>query len=129
MILDWSPTYYILPVATNNTLGGIKVGDGLKIENEKLIADNIDDNVESSNKTWSSNKIKQTLGDEIKKYHADLDYIASMAGVTLDELSNFEKIKQYYDSGLWNKQRVYNMVLKSIITETQYKEITGEQFI
>lgn len=129
MILDWSPTYYILPVATNNTLGGIKVGDGLKIENEKLIADNIDDNVESSSKTWSSNKIKQTLGDEIKKYHADLDYIASMTGVALDELSNFEKIKQYYDSGLWNKQRVYNMVLKSIITETQYTEITGEQFI
>lgn len=40
----------------------------------------------------------------------------------------FEKIKRYYDDGLWNKARVRNMVLKGIITEDEYREITGEEF-
>ena len=41
---------------------------------------------------------------------------------------NYEKIKKYYDSGLWNKARVRNMVTKGIITEGEYREITGEEF-
>lgn len=39
-----------------------------------------------------------------------------------------EKIKRYYDDGLWNKARVRNMVLKGVITEEEYWEITGEEF-
>lgn len=40
----------------------------------------------------------------------------------------YEKIKAYYDSGLWNKTRVYNMVDKGVITEEEYQLITGELY-
>ena len=40
----------------------------------------------------------------------------------------YDKIKSYYDSGLWNEARVRNMVIKGIITEEQYKEITGNDY-
>lgn len=39
----------------------------------------------------------------------------------------FDKIKYYYDTGLWSKQRVYNVVGKAI-TEQDYELITGEQY-
>ena len=43
--------------------------------------------------------------------------------------NNFEKIKGYYDSGLWSKERVYNVVGKpSGITPEEYEEITGEKY-
>ena len=35
-----------------------------------------------------------------------------------------EKIKKYYDSGLWSIDRVWNVVGKAI-TETEYFETTG----
>ena len=41
---------------------------------------------------------------------------------------NFEKIKGYYESGLWSKARVKNMVAKGIITKEEYKEIVGEEY-
>lgn len=38
----------------------------------------------------------------------------------------FEKIKDYYDTGLWSIQRVWNVVGKvNGITEAEYQEITG----
>lgn len=40
---------------------------------------------------------------------------------------NFEKVKKYYDTGAWNKARVYNAVGKWI-TEEEYREITGEDY-
>lgn len=40
----------------------------------------------------------------------------------------FEKIKEYYDRGQWNKEMVRNAVIKGKITEEQYKEITGEDY-
>lgn len=40
---------------------------------------------------------------------------------------NYEKVKKYYDNGLWSKQRVYNAVGKWI-TETEYELITGEKY-
>ena len=40
----------------------------------------------------------------------------------------FEKIKEYYDRGLWNKEMVRNAVIKGKITEEQYREITGEDY-
>ena len=40
----------------------------------------------------------------------------------------YEKIKSYYDSGLWSINRVKNMVIKGIITEEEYKEITEEDY-
>lgn len=41
---------------------------------------------------------------------------------------NFEKVKSYYDSGLWNEIRVKNMVLKGVITEEEYEMIVGKKF-
>lgn len=40
----------------------------------------------------------------------------------------FDKIKMYYDSGLWSKDRVKNMVVKGIITAEEYKEIVKEDY-
>jgi len=36
----------------------------------------------------------------------------------------FEKVKKYYDEGLWDINRVRNVVGK-VITEEEYFEITG----
>ena len=38
----------------------------------------------------------------------------------------YEKIKEYYNTGLWSEERVRNMVVKGIITEEEFYEITGE---
>ena len=38
----------------------------------------------------------------------------------------YEKIKEYYDTGLWSEERVRNMVIKGIIKEEEFYEITGE---
>lgn len=40
---------------------------------------------------------------------------------------NYEKVKKFYDNGVWNKARVYNAVEKWITAE-EYKEITGEDY-
>jgi len=40
----------------------------------------------------------------------------------------FEKVKKYYDDGLWNKEMVRNAVVKGWIREDEYKEITGEDY-
>ena len=40
----------------------------------------------------------------------------------------YERVKYYYDAGLWNKSMVKMSVRKGIITKTQYKEITGEDY-
>ena len=38
----------------------------------------------------------------------------------------FEKIKKYYEQGLWDEQRVREAVAKNVITAEQFKEITGK---
>lgn len=40
----------------------------------------------------------------------------------------FEKIKEYYQSGLWTKTWVRNAVVKGKITADEYKLITGEAY-
>ena len=40
----------------------------------------------------------------------------------------YQKIKNYYDAGLWNKTMVRNAVIKKKITPEQYEEITGEKY-
>lgn len=39
---------------------------------------------------------------------------------------SYERIKYYFDAGLWSKQMVKMAVKKGIITKDQYEEITGE---
>lgn len=38
----------------------------------------------------------------------------------------FEKVKRFYDLGLYNEEQVYEFVKKGKITEQQYIEIVGE---
>jgi hypothetical protein len=39
----------------------------------------------------------------------------------------FEKIKYYYDNGLWDIDRMFNVVVLAI-TEAEYFEITGFEY-
>ena len=41
---------------------------------------------------------------------------------------HFKKVKGYYDSGLWNLERVRNAVVKGWIIAEEYKIITGEDY-
>ncbi len=42
---------------------------------------------------------------------------------------NFQKIKNYFDKGLWTIKMVHNVVGKPTgITEQEYKIITGEDY-
>ena len=40
----------------------------------------------------------------------------------------YEKIKMYYEQGLWDEQRVRDAVAKGVITAEQFREITGKDF-
>ena len=40
----------------------------------------------------------------------------------------YNKIKSYYDFGLWSEVRVRNMVVKGIITEEEYASIVGKEY-
>ena len=40
----------------------------------------------------------------------------------------YNKIKYYYDTGLWSEIRVKNMVIKGIITEDEYVSIIGKEY-
>ena len=42
---------------------------------------------------------------------------------------NYETIKKNYIRGLWNTVMVKMAVKKGIITEVQYKEITGHDYV
>lgn len=41
---------------------------------------------------------------------------------------NYEKVKRYYEAGLWSKARVHAVVGRWI-TQEEYKEITGEDYV
>ena len=47
----------------------------------------------------------------------------------MEHSKKFYDIKNYYDNGLWSKERVYNMVSKQVLTKEEYKEIVGEDYI
>lgn len=38
----------------------------------------------------------------------------------------YERIKSWYDKGLWTKEQVHQAVEKGLITEDEYKTIVGE---
>lgn len=44
----------------------------------------------------------------------------------------FEKIRRWYEQGLWTKTQVHDAVAKPVrkplLTPEQYKEITGEEY-
>lgn len=41
---------------------------------------------------------------------------------------SYERVKYYYNAGLWSKPMVKMAVRKGVITKEQYAEITGEQY-
>lgn len=41
----------------------------------------------------------------------------------------FNKVKKYYDAGLWTLEMVKNAVVKEWITAEEFKEITGEDYV
>lgn len=47
----------------------------------------------------------------------------------MEHSAKFEKVKDYYDRGLWNEARVANAVVKGWITEAEYEEITGIPYV
>lgn len=40
----------------------------------------------------------------------------------------YEKVKGYYDAGLWDIYRVYNAVDHNWITTEEFEEITGQPY-
>lgn len=40
----------------------------------------------------------------------------------------YERIKYFYDAGLWSIPMVRTAVKKGVITKDQFKEITGEDY-
>ena len=41
---------------------------------------------------------------------------------------SYERVKYYYNAGLWNIAMVKVAVRKGIITKEQFKEITGQDY-
>lgn len=46
----------------------------------------------------------------------------------MERSKNFEKIKKWYDQGLWNEAKVRNAVVHKQITEEEYEEIVGKPY-
>ena len=43
----------------------------------------------------------------------------------MEHSDQFEKVKRYYNMGMWNIDRVRNAVLKGWISESEFAEITA----
>lgn len=43
-------------------------------------------------------------------------------------MSFAEKVKKYYELGLWSKGRLRNAVMKGALTREEYVGITGEEY-
>jgi len=43
-------------------------------------------------------------------------------------MTKYEKVKNFYDNGLWTLKMVKNAVIKKWITEKEFKEITSEDY-
>ena len=46
----------------------------------------------------------------------------------MEHSAKFEKVKNYYDKGLWTKAMVKNAVVKGWITAAEFEEIVGEPY-
>lgn len=42
---------------------------------------------------------------------------------------SFERVKYYYEAGLWSLPMVKMAVRKGVISKDEYKEITGKDYI
>lgn len=46
----------------------------------------------------------------------------------MEHSKNYNKVKTWYDMGMWNKNRVRNAVKMGWITEAEFTEITGSAY-
>lgn len=46
----------------------------------------------------------------------------------MEHSKKYEKVKTYYDRGLWSESMVRNAVVKGWITSDEFTEITGEPY-
>ena len=46
----------------------------------------------------------------------------------MEHSAKFEKVKNYYDKGLWTKAMVKNAVVKGWITAAEFEEIVGKPY-
>ena len=46
-----------------------------------------------------------------------------------EKSKKYDLVKKYYDDGFWSVKKVRNAVIKGWITEEEYTEITGEEFL
>lgn len=46
----------------------------------------------------------------------------------MEHSNNYEKVKRYYHTKMWNESRVKDAVKKNWITEEEFKEITGKDY-
>lgn len=52
----------------------------------------------------------------------------SLFNSEVEHSPKFDKVKAYYDNGLWKISRVREAVVRGWITEEEFKEITGEEY-
>ena len=46
----------------------------------------------------------------------------------MNNSEKYQKVKDYYDGGYWSIDRVRQAVIKGWITESEFKEITGQEY-
>ncbi len=46
----------------------------------------------------------------------------------MEHSAKFERVRNYYNNGLWSKKKVRDAVAKAWITAEEYREITGEPY-
>lgn len=51
-----------------------------------------------------------------------------MSKKAAEHSKNFEKVKNYYETGRWDEYRVSEAVKKGWITAEEYEEITGQPY-
>ena len=47
----------------------------------------------------------------------------------MEHSPKFATVKRYYDKGLWTWKQVYNAVRANWITEEEFTEITGQEYV
>ena len=70
------------------------------------------------------------------KMQSDIEYVAMMSEIELygriiemaEHSKNYDKVKRYYNMGMWNETRVRNAVKMNWITEEEFKEITDKEY-
>ena len=46
----------------------------------------------------------------------------------MEHSPKYEKVKEYFNKGLWNEEMVRTAVVKGWITKEEYREIVGKEY-